>query len=52
MTLLVLTPTKLDEHQRDLLRQLAEARDETRVEGAVDKSKGGFFDRLKEAFTG
>ena len=52
VTLLVLTPTKLDEHQRDLLRQLAEARDETRVEGAVDKSKGGFFDRLKEAFTG
>ncbi|MDO4718460.1 MAG: molecular chaperone DnaJ [Propionibacteriaceae bacterium] len=52
VTLLVQTPTKLDEHQRDLLRQLAEARDETRVEGAVDKSKGGFFDRLREAFTG
>lgn len=52
ITVLVQTPTKLDEKQRDLLRQLAEARDETRVEAAIDKGKGGFFDRLKEAFTG
>lgn len=51
ITLLVQTPTKLDDRQRDLLRQLAEARDETSAEATVHKGKGGFFDRLKEAFS-
>lgn len=52
VTLLVQTPTKLDDTQRDILRQLAEARGETAVEATVHKGKGGFFDRLKEAFSG
>lgn len=52
VTLLVQTPTKLDDAQRELLRQLAEARDETSIEPNIHRHKGGFFDRIKEAFTG
>ena len=53
VTLLVQTPTKLDEQQRDLLRQLAEARDETRVEVTVHKGEGkGLLGWLKETFSG
>ena len=51
ITLLVQTPTKLDDRQRDLLRQLAEEREETTVRPSVHKAKGGFFDKLKEAFS-
>lgn len=50
VTLLVQTPTKLDKEQRDLLRQLAELREETSVEGAVQKHGRGFFGRLRDAF--
>ncbi len=50
VTLLVQTPTSLDDAQRALLRQLAEARDETRPEAMVDRGHKGFFNRLKEAF--
>jgi molecular chaperone DnaJ len=51
VTLLVQTPTKLDDQQRDLLRKLAEARDETRPEASVARAGGkGFFGRLKDAF--
>lgn len=50
VTLLVQTPTKLDDEQRELLRQLAEQRDETRPEGAVQKHGRGVFSRLREAF--
>lgn len=44
VTFLVQTPTKLDDHQRDLLRQLADARDETAVEpvAARHKRRGWF----------
>ncbi|MFV0451699.1 MAG: molecular chaperone DnaJ [Propioniciclava sp.] len=52
VTLLVQTPTSLDDVQRDLLRQLAEARDETRPEATVDRGHKGMFSRLKDAFTG
>ena len=53
ITFIVQTPTKLDGHQRDLLRQLAETRNETTVKANVsDSHKGGMFNRLKEAFGG
>ncbi|GAA1389552.1 molecular chaperone DnaJ [Luteococcus peritonei] len=50
ITLVVQTPTKLDSHQKDLMRQLAEARGETQPSAQVHKGKQGVFDRLKEAF--
>ena len=52
VTLLVQTPTKLDREQRELLRQLAELREETSVEGTVQKHNQGFFGRLRDAFAG
>lgn len=52
VTLLVQTPTSLDEDQRALLRQLAELRDETRPKASVDRAHKGMFSRLKDAFTG
>ena len=51
VTLLVQTPKHLDDAQRDLLRQLAELRGETRPEASVDKHRKGMFDRIKDAFT-
>ena len=52
VTLLVQTPTRIDEEQRDLLRQLAELREETRPEGSVQKTGRGVFGRLRDAFAG
>lgn len=52
VTLLVQTPTKVDDKQRELLRQLAELRDETRPEGRVEKQGRGVFSRLRDAFAG
>ncbi|MGO1974171.1 MAG: molecular chaperone DnaJ [Propionibacteriaceae bacterium] len=52
VTLLVQTPTRIDDEQRELLRQLAEAREETRPEGAVQKHGKGVFGRLRDAFAG
>lgn len=52
VTLLVQTPTKLDDHQRELLRQLAEARDETEPGLSHQPVEKGFFGRLKDAFSG
>ena len=50
---LVQTPTKLDDDQRSLLRQLAEIRDETAPEAQVHKAgQKGVFGWLKEAFGG
>ena len=51
VTLLVQTPTRLDDGQRDLLRQLAELRDESRPEVAVAKHGKGVLGWLKEAFS-
>lgn len=52
VTLLVQTPTKLDDVQRDLLRQLAELRDEARPEVSASKQKGGgVLGWLKETFS-
>ena len=52
ITLLVQTPTRIDDEQRDLLRQLAELRDETRPEVTVQKHGRGVFGRLRDAFAG
>ena len=51
VTLLVQTPMKLDDEQRDLLRRFAELRDESRPEVAAAKHKGGVLNWLKEAFS-
>lgn len=52
ITIVVQTPTKLDSRQKELLRELAEARGESQVTAQVHKGKQGVFDRLKEAFGG
>lgn len=53
VTLLVQTPTKLSDEQRDLLRQLADLRDESQQDlDVADHPDKGFFGRLKGAFTG
>ena len=52
VTLLVQTPTRLDEEQRDLLRQLADLREETGPDHTVQKHGRGVFGRLRDAFAG
>ncbi|SDE62306.1 molecular chaperone DnaJ [Auraticoccus monumenti] len=52
VTFMVQTPTRLDDEQRELLRQLAELRDESTAEGHVQKAGKGVFSRLREAFGG
>lgn len=53
VTLVVRTPTKLDEQQRELIRSLAEARSETGDNVAHTKPEDkGFFERLRKAFSG
>ncbi|MGH8867603.1 MAG: molecular chaperone DnaJ [Actinomycetes bacterium] len=44
------TPTRLDDRQRELLRELASLRDEERPEGRVAPGVGGLFSRLRDAF--
>lgn len=51
VTLLVQTPTKLDDEQRELLRQLAALRDESRPEVSVAKHGKGVLSWLKETFS-
>ena len=48
----VVTPTKLDERQTELLRELATLRGEERATGTVSStsSPGGLFSRLRDAF--
>lgn len=48
----VVVPTKLDDAQRELLGQLAEARGEARPEAKLTPASGGIFGKLKEAFSG
>ncbi|MBA8795840.1 molecular chaperone DnaJ [Friedmanniella endophytica] len=50
VTFLVETPRRIDDQQRELLRQLAELRDETRPEVSVQKHGRGVFGRLRDAF--
>jgi molecular chaperone DnaJ len=52
VTLLVQTPTRIDDEQRELLRQLAELREETTPNGSVQKHGRGVFGRLRDAFAG
>jgi molecular chaperone DnaJ len=52
VTLLVQTPTRLDDEQRDLMLQLAELREETGPEGTVQKHGRGVFGRLRDVFAG
>ena len=52
VTLLVQTPTRIDDEQRELLRQLAELREETRPRSRVQKTGRGVFGRLRDAFAG
>ena len=51
VTLLVQTPGDLDDEQRDLLRRLAELRDETRPVATAGKAHKGMFERIKDAFS-
>lgn len=51
VTVLVQTPTKLDDRQRELLRELAEARDEMHVEAVTAKHNKGVFGKLSEWFS-
>ncbi len=51
VTLLVQTPTRLDDEQRELLRRFADLRDEGRPEVAADRHKGGVLGWLKETFS-
>ena len=48
----VLTPTRLDEEQERLLRELAERRGEERPEARLAPAHGGIFSRLRDAFSG
>jgi molecular chaperone DnaJ len=44
------TPEKLDDEQRELLTRLAELRGEQRPAGRIGSGRGGVFERLREAF--
>jgi molecular chaperone DnaJ len=48
----VLVPTKLDDTQRDLLTQLAVARDEERPEARLASAESSMFSRLRDRFVG
>ena len=53
ITFLVQTPSKLDDRQRELLRELADVRDEMHPEADVHRGSGkGVFGWLKETFSG
>jgi molecular chaperone DnaJ len=46
------TPTRLDEQQEELLRQLAILRDEERPEGRLAPANQGLLGKLRDAFKG
>lgn len=49
----VVTPTKLDNDQRELLQKFASLRDEENsVPTVLEQPAGGFFTRIKDAFSG
>lgn len=48
----VMTPTKLSDRQAALLKEFAELRDEVAAPASTDHDSGGFFGRLRDAFTG
>jgi molecular chaperone DnaJ len=52
ITIIVRTPTNLDDEQRELMEKLAELRGEQTPVLTPKLAKGGVFSRLKEAFGG
>jgi molecular chaperone DnaJ len=50
VTIDVETPTRLDEHQQELLRELARLRDEEQPEGRIQPGHRSVFGRLRDAF--
>jgi len=48
----VLTPTRLDDRQEELLRELAELRGESRPTGRMTSTSSGVFGKLKDRFAG
>ncbi|WP_028661136.1 molecular chaperone DnaJ [Nocardioides insulae] len=52
VTVAVETPTRLDDAQQDLLRQLAELRGEDTPTGNLKQGGHGFFGKLRDAFNG
>lgn len=50
--IVVMTPTKLDSEQEELLRKLAQLRGEESPRGDVSAGGPGFFERLRDAFAG
>ncbi|MFP5336198.1 MAG: molecular chaperone DnaJ [Actinomycetes bacterium] len=48
----VQTPTRLDEEQERLLRELARLRGEERPEGRLEAAQAGVFSRLRDRFAG
>lgn len=50
VTVLVETPARVDDRQRDLLEQLAKLRDEDHPDGQFSATHKGMFGRLKDAF--
>jgi molecular chaperone DnaJ len=51
-TVVVETPTRLDDEQETLMRQLAEMRGEDNPSGSVQKAHKSVFERFKDAFGG
>jgi molecular chaperone DnaJ len=50
VSVVVETPTKLDERQEELLRELAALRSEEQPTGQVGAPTKSFFGRLRDAF--
>jgi molecular chaperone DnaJ len=50
VTVVVETPTRLDERQEELLRELAALRDEESPDGQAEAAHRSVFDRLRHAF--
>ncbi len=50
VTIIVLTPTKLNKEQKELLRQLASVREEQQPEVVVERHNRGMFSWLKDTF--
>ena len=49
-TIVVETPTRVDERQRELLRELAKVREEEAPDGRVQPAQKSVFGRFKDAF--
>ena len=49
-TIVVETPTRVDERQRELLRELAKMREEEAPDGRVQPAQKSVFGRFKDAF--